>query len=179
MILAVSLSYPAVLTGGIGVGLGTVADSDLGDVYGSGFVLNPYLCYGISDQFAIGIGYEAGYKKDGEVGLFNDPAELKISGFQLFAEYRFTGKKLVPYLKLGYGNYTVKNSFETEVLKQYNFSKTGSGILIGAGGKYPLSDNFSLTGEIGYLMLKVKPFANSINAGGFRLLIGLAVDFNI
>ena len=167
------------MTAGIGVGLGTVSDSDLGDVYGSGFVLNPYICYGISDQFAIGLGYETGYKKDGKIGIFDDPAELQISGFQLFAEYRFKAKNIAPYLKLGYGNYKVKNSFGTEVLKQYDFSKTASGVILGGGARYPLNDSFSITGDISYLMLKVKPFSDSINAGGLRLLVGLAVNFDI
>ncbi len=179
VVFMASISFPAVITGGIGLGMGTVSDSDLGDVYGSGFVINPYLCYGISDQFAIGLGYETGYKKDGKVGVFDDPAELQISGFQLFAEYIFKLKKLTPYLKLGYGSYKVKNSFGTEILKQYDFSKIGSGIILGGGAKVPLSGSFSITGDISYLMLKVKPFAESINAGGLRLLIGLAIDFDI
>jgi len=179
ILAAAALSFPSVLTGGIGLGLGTVSDSDLGDVYGSGFVVNPSLSFGISEQFALGIGYETGYAKEGEIGLFNDPAELKISGFQLFVQYLFKAEKLRPYLKLGYVNYTVKNSYTTEVMKQYDFSKSGSGVVIGGGAKYPLSGSFYLTGEVSYLLLKVKPFAQSINSGGLRLLVGLAVDFEL
>ena len=178
-IFAVSYLIPSDITGGVSLGFGTVSDSDLSDVYGGGFVFNPYLCYGISDQFAIGIGYETGYKKDGKVGIFDDPATLEISGFQLFGEYRFKSKKMSPYLKLGYGYYTVKNSFETEVLKKYEFSKKGSGVILGGGIRYPLNDKFSITGELDYILLKVEPFDQSINSGGLRFLLGLAAKFDI
>ena len=179
LIMAAALSFPAVMTGGLGFGLGTVSDGDLSDAYGSGFVFSPYLSYGITDCIAVGIGYEGGYKKDGTVGMFEDHAELKISGFSIFAEYRFKSRKLTPYLKLGYGYYTVSNQFEDDGMKKYGFSEKGSGAVLGGGVRYPLGGNLLITGGLEYLMLSVKPFDESVNSGGLRLLAGFALKFDI
>ncbi len=179
VMFVVSYSFAAVLNSGISLGLGTVSDSDLSKVYGSGFVINPYLGVEISDVFFIGLGYESGYKKEGDVGIYKENATLKISGFQLFAEYRIKVKKFAPFLKLGYGSYTVKNSFKMESLKKYAFSKRSSGVILGGGLRLPLSDSFSFTGELDYLILKVKPFDRNVNIGGIRVLVGLTINFNI
>ncbi len=179
VVFVVSYSYSMTLTGGVGLGLGMVSNSDLNETYGNGFVYNTYISFGIAGQFSLGIGYEGGYKKDGDVGIFDDVATLEISGFQLFAEYKFKSEKLVPYLKLGYGYYTVKNSFTSEEMGKYEFSEKGSGIILGGGISFPLSKSFFITGEVDYLFLEVKPFINSVNSGGIRLLAGLAVKFDI
>jgi len=179
IVFVVSYSFPAVLNSGVSIGFGSVSDSGLRDVYGSGFVFNPYLGVEISDGFFLGLGYEGGYKQEGDIGIYKENATLQVSGFQLFGEYRIKAKKIVPFLKLGYGFYKVKNSFKSESLKKYAFSEKASGIILGGGVHFPLTEKFSLTGELDYIILKVKPFDRSVNVGGIRVLIGLVVNFNI
>lgn len=179
LVLVSAYSNSATLTGGVGLGLGTMSDSDLCDIYGRGFVYNPYLSFSVSSKFSLGLGYEGGYKKDGNVGIFEDAATLEISGFQLFVKYDLGSGKLIPYLKLGYGYYTVKNDYDSGEMDKYGFSEKGSGLILGAGFSYPMSKGFFITAEAGYLMLKVKPFTKNVDTGGFRLLIGLAAKFNL
>ena len=57
---------------------------------------------------SLGLGYEGGYDRDGKIGLFQEDTNLKVTGLEFFAGYRFDLGKVSPYVKLGLGNYTYK-----------------------------------------------------------------------
>ena len=164
------------IEGGFFAGLRTVNDAEIKRVYGGGFIYFPYLDLEIFKGLTVGGGYEFGYSKTGKIGLFDEIAKLDISGFELFLMYQYRAKILVPTLSVGLGFFSYKQAVESASAQPLvDFKKT---TVIFAGGLkiYPM-DSFFFSIEAKYVPLKVQPYEDVVDLGGWRFAVGFGGTF--
>ena len=162
---------------GITYGGRSVSDAQIKDEYGSGAVYFPYVALNIWKGLTIGAGYEGGYKKDSTLGIFDEQATLKVTGVEFFIAYQVKLKKFVPYVKLGYGSYSYKQTVESQFADDVDDKK--SVVTLGGGFKYYIYKGLYAGGEIRYVPLKVEPVDIEIDLSGLRFSVGVGYTFNI
>lgn len=156
-------------------GLRTVNEEELNRVYGSGGVYFPFVEINPWKGLMIGGGYEGGYSRDGEIGIFQEKSHLKIDGYELYLGWQFELGAAVPYLKVGYGYYSYKQTIESAFLEQYKVDDHAQTLVFGGGVKvYPFR-NFFLAIEFKYVPLKVQPYEPEVDLGGLRIMAGLGI----
>lgn len=160
---------------GITYGGRSVSDNQIKDEYGSGTVYFPYVALNIWKGLTIGAGYEGGYKKDGTLGIYNEKATIKVTGVEFFVAYQLKLKKFVPYVKLGYGSYSYKQTVESQFVDDVDDKK--STITLSGGFKYYIIKGFYAGGELRYVPLKVKPVDIEVDLSGLRFSIGIGYTF--
>jgi len=174
------LAAPA-LTIQVGVWMGsrTVADAKVKSAYGDGFVYLPYLQAAVWRKLFVGASYEAGYEKNGVLGVYSNPATLTVIGLDLYLGYEFKFKAIAVYVKAGYGLYRYKQSVRNNpYIAGYEVNHLKSTAVAGAGVKlYPLKF-FFISGEAKYVPLKVRPYDLTVDLGGWRFLGGLGFSFD-
>ncbi len=144
-----------------------VADSEIKNVYGNGLVYFPYAALKWKG-IILGGGYEGGYAKTAEIGIYKESSRLKVEGFEVFIGYEFKIRMLAPYFRVGYGSYTFKQTIDSPFLG--NFKVDGKkATATGAAGIriYPFKNLF-LAGEVRYVPLKVKPYEDEVDLSGWR-----------
>jgi hypothetical protein len=181
-IASLALSLAAVeIQPGFYFGARTVADSSIKATYGNGTVYFPCLSVKLWKGLLVGLGYEGGYNKDGKLGVYQEPATLKTSGVELFAGYEFRLGRFAPYLKLGYGRFSYSQAVESAYVGNIKVDETKSTMTVGGGLRYyPLGETgVFLAGEFKYVPLKVKPYEDEVDLGGFRFLGGIGYSFGL
>lgn len=153
----------------------SVKDADIKKVYGNGAVYFPYLAVNVWKGMTFGLGYEGGYDRNGKIGLYEEDTNLKISGIELFAAYRFDFGKLAPYLKLGFGSYAYKQVVSN--VTRVNDKKSAPNLAIGI--RCYLSKGLFLAAEAKYVFLKVKPIDKEVDLSGMLLGAGIGYTFNL
>lgn len=176
MVLCVAGLGAANLSVGVLGGLRTVADTNLSDAYGSGLVLTPFASIEVVKGFSLGAGWSLGYSKDKPIGLLDDPSTFSMSSLELFGKYRFEAGKVDPFVKAGiaFTSYS-----QTVAAAGIDFDESATGLLIGAGASYPVTEAISLIGELSYTLLKVDPLGPEVNLGGLRIQVGAAYTFTL
>ncbi len=159
----------------------TVADAAIKEAYGNGTVYVPCLSVKAWKGLLVGFGYEGGYKKDATLGVYQEPATLKTSGFELFLGYEFRVGRFAPYLKLGVGRYSYSQTIESAFVGNIKVEETKSVMTAGGGLRfYPLGESgLFLSGEFKYVPLKVQPYDIEVDLGGFRILGGVGFSFGL
>jgi hypothetical protein len=157
-------------------GLRTLNNADLKSVYGNGFIFFPSITL-IWRGIIFGGGYETGFKKNGLIGIYQEPAQLTVNEPEIYAGYQLTLNKFAPYLKLGWGFYSYKQVVNSPYVSNYPVNGKKSGLIFAAGFKfYPIKRMF-ISAEIKYGALKVKPYDQVVDIGGMRLNGGLGICF--
>jgi opacity protein-like surface antigen len=160
---------------GLFYGSRSVKDSQIKEVYGNGSVFFPCASVTFWKGLFAGVGYESGYNRDGKIGLYQEETNLKVTGLEFFAGYRFDLGKVSPYVKLGLGNYSYKQS----VSGQAKVDEKKSALTLAGGARfYPIKGLF-LAAEVKYVPLKVKPMDIEVDLGGMRLAAGIGYTFNL
>jgi len=163
------------LDAGLMFGSRSVKDAQIKEVYGNGTAYFPYVSVGFWKGLFAGVGYEGGYDRDGKIGLFQEDTNLKVSGLEFFAGYRFDLGKVSPYVKLGLGNYAYKQV----VGGQTKIDDSKAALTLAGGARfYPVKGLF-LAAEIKCVPLKVKPLTDEVDLGGMRLAAGIGYTFNL
>jgi len=161
---------------GLSFGLRTLNNSELKDVYGQGTNFFPNVSL-VWKGLMLGGGYEAGFKKDGLLGIYQEPAELTVKGGEIFAGYQLRLKNIAPYIKVGVGFYSYKQVVDSEYVSDYPVDGNKTGLIVAGGLKYfPLKKLF-ISAEVKYGGLKVKPYDIEVDLGGLRLNGGLGLSF--
>jgi len=168
------MAYPVDLELGLNFGGRTVSDKEIKEVYGSGIIYFPYLSIKVWKGIRIGAGYEGGYSRNGEIGIYSEPATLKITGFELFVSHQFKLKKWRPFLKLGYGFYSYKQTVESTYADDID-EKT-SGFSMAGGIKLYIYKGFFAGMEFKYVPLKVTPVDIEVDLGGLRYAITIGYN---
>jgi len=170
-------SYAINLNFGIYYGGRTVNDSLVKEVYGQGSVYRPCFNLNIWKGIIVGVAYERGYSKEGKIGIYGESASLEVSGFEAFLGYQFKIDKFYPYLKIGYGRFSYKQSIDSPYAADYKVDHKKSTWTAGVGLKiYPVKYLF-ISGEFKYIPLEVKPFEEVVDLGGIRYLVGIGFTF--
>lgn len=170
------INYASILNLGLFYGGKTVNDSDVRDVYELRHVYCPYFSFNIWKGIVIGAGYESG-EWQGEIGLYQESTSLKITGVDLFVGYQFKIKNLYPYLKIGYGRFSYKQSIDSPYVGDYKVNHQKNSVTARMGLKAYFIKNFFLAGELKYVPLKVKPFDEEVDLGGISYVAGIGLTF--
>lgn len=154
----------------------TVTDEEIQEFYGKGgFVYFPYLAITFNPKLTIGVGYEGGYKKTAELGIFKEPATLSVQGFEVFADYNIATDSLVPFFHFGVGFYTFKQDVDSPYAEK--IEEKHAAMTVGGGIKYYLSGGFFAGVEIKYVPLEIQMQNKNVNLGGIRAGIRLGFNF--
>jgi hypothetical protein len=175
---------PAVTGYALELGLGfqygprTVSDSNINDVYGNGTAYFTSLRFVLGGGLEIGAGYEAGYERNGVIGLYQEKTTLRVTGYEVFAGYGFRIHALEPYLRLGYGRYVYKQEIESGSMP-FKVDDTKSGPTLAAGLRVHPWKGAWLSLEAKYVPLKVKPVDLEVDLGGWRLALGAGYSIKL
>jgi hypothetical protein len=179
LFLSVYASYGAQFSIGIRAGYRYLNDTLLSEVYGDGYVYEPYVRYSPSFLYSLEFSYEGGYRKSAPIGLFQEDSTLSISGLQLsgIVGVPFLHiPKVRTFLKIGIGYYFYKQDIDSEFVRRRVDHKKWTTI-IGAGMNVGLFRGLFLSAEVKSVPLKVRPFDINVDLGGIRVLLGIGYQF--
>jgi opacity protein-like surface antigen len=158
-------------------GARTVHDSDIKSVYGNGTAYYPYIAAEVRRGLMVGAGYEGGYARDGRIGLYREPTTLTVTGIEAFVGYAFRTGIASPYLKAGLGSYSYRQTIDSVYLQEFRVDhKKGTWSLAGGLKLFPIERAF-LALEVKYVPLKVRPFEDEVDLGGWRCQGGIGFRF--
>jgi hypothetical protein len=164
---------------GLTAGYRYLNDVSLGEIYGDGYVYEPYIRYNPSFSYGVELSYEGGYKKSAPIGLFQEDSALSVSGLQLSG---IVGVPLLrirnvrTYFKIGIGYYFYKQDISSEFVRYQVDHKKWTAI-IGAGMNVNLFRGLYLSAEVKSVPLRVRPFDINVDLGGIRILFGIGYQF--
>ena len=180
-LLALALFFSPMLqafdiAGGLNFGKRWIDDSFMQEVYGHGYVFQPYVRYNYTNLLALEVAYEGGYKRDGRIGLFQEESILNITGWELSGILYYRIQNFVPFIKFGVGYYNYWQDISSEFvrLEVDNHEIT---YLMGGGLSIFFNNNFLLHTEVKYVPLKVKPFDIEVDLSGIRVMLGIGYRF--
>jgi opacity protein-like surface antigen len=179
MILMVQAGNADWFTLGLNGGYRHLNDPNLGEIYGDGYVFEPYVRYSVPRLLTLELAYEGGYKKNGPVGLFQEDSTLNVSGFQLAAVVPvpiLRIRRVSTYFKVGIAYYFYKQDIDSEFIRQ-QVDHTKWTTVIGVGMSFHLFRGLFLTFEYKSIPLRVKPFDINVDLGGSRIIFGLGYQF--
>ena len=164
------------IIGGLNFGRRWIDDPDMKDIYGQGYVFQPFLRYNYTNLLAIEVAYEGGYKGDGRIGLFQEESTLSVTGWELSGILYYRINNFVPFIKFGVGFYGYKQDIASEFVR-FKVDHHEITYILGGGMNVFLNNSIFLNTEIKYLPLKVKPFDREVDLSGMRVMLGLGFRF--
>jgi len=166
------LNHASDIALGFHLGYRQLKDPNLKEIYGDGFVFNPYVSYFPLSNYGIDLSYEGGYKKDAPIGLFNEDSTLRVSGLQFCGIIRYPVGKIIPYLIFGVGYFSYKQNIQSEFVR-FKVDHHKWTTIVGGGLSIDMYKGLFLTAEVRYVPLKVQPFDIPVDLGGLRFLAGV------
>ena len=179
LFVSVQFSSAALFTLGLNGGYRYLKDPNLGEIYGDGYIYEPYIRYSVPRFITLELSYEGGYNRTGSVGLFQENSNLSVSGFQLTGIVPipiFRIRRVSTYFEIGIAYYFYKQQIDSEFIRQeVDHSKWTT--VIGGGLNIHLFRGLFLTAEVKSIPLRVRPFEIQVDLGGIRLLFGIGYQF--
>lgn len=157
---------------GFGAGYRQINDPYLNRVYGPGFIFVPYVQINLSRLVATEISYEGGYQKKAPIGIYQEPSLLKISGLEFSGCFLWPFSQLALYARAGAGYYFYRQDIDSPYVRYHVDHHDFAGHL-GLGIELNLITKFLIRSEAKYVYLKVKPFDQRVDLGGWRFLLFL------
>lgn len=164
---------------GLNAGFRNLNDVSLGEIYGDGYVYEPYVRYSFAGAFGLELSYEGGYKRTGQVGAFQEDSTLSVTGFQMSGIVRvpiLRIRRVSTYFKVGIAYYSYKQDIDSPFVRQ-KVDHTKWTSVIGVGMSLSLFRGLFLTAEFKSVPLRVKPFEINVDLGGTRILFGIGYNF--
>lgn len=163
---------------GIALGFRTINSKEVRDIYGNDSIYIPHFEINLYRGLFIGICYEGDYSATGQLGIYGETSTLEIRGIDLFTGYRLNLGNLYPYIKVGAGFYSYKQTITSEY-RDFEISGNKATVTLATGLKYfPFQDIFVFS-EVKYIPLKVKPLDVQVDFGGIHLQIGIGLRIRI
>lgn len=157
----------------------TVTDDQVRNAFGNGTVYVPYAALNFWKGFVVGAGYEGGYSRTAKLGIYQESATLKITGYEIFLGYQLRIGKLCPYLKVGYGSFRYQESVDNPLLEKFAIDKTDMAMIYGGGVKFFPLKNLFIAGEAKFVQFSVRSDDRDVSLGGFRFLAGVGLALGI
>jgi len=179
LVFLASTIYAVDFNVGLFFGERTVNDSDIKYIYGQGYIYFPFLNVNVSKAIIFGLGYEGGYSKEGEIGIYKEPASLRVVGPEIFIGYQLRLKSFFPYLKIGCGYFAYKQTVESAYVEEYKVDGKKATVTFSGGFKVFVLNYLFLGTEVKYVPLRVQPYENRVDLGGIRYLIGFGFRFEL
>jgi hypothetical protein len=179
ILFSVQFGNAALFTLGFNAGYRYLKDPILEEIYGDGYVFEPYFRYTLPRYVTLELAYEGGYKRSGTVGLFQENSTLTVTGFQLAGIVPipiFRIPRLTTYFKFGVAYYFYKQEIDSEFVRQ-QVDHTKWTTVIGGGLNIRLSKGLSMSVEVKSVPLRVRPFDINVDLGGIRILLGIGYQF--
>jgi hypothetical protein len=176
--LCVQIGNAKWFTIGLNAGYRYLDDPALGEIYGDGYIFEPYIRYSLG-MLSLELSYEGGYKRSGPVGLFQENSTLNVTGLQLSGVVPIPIlriRNLSTYFKIGIAYYFYKQDIDSEFVRQ-QVDHTKWTTVIGGGMSLRLLRGLFLTAEVKSIPLRVRPFDINVNLGGMRILFGIGYQF--
>jgi hypothetical protein len=181
LILIALLSAQAVqaskLGFGLRYGLRKVTDEVIKDVYGEGYVYNPYIRWMPHHFFAFEVAYEGGYKKEAPVGIFAENSTLSVTGWEVCLVLHYRISRFDPYVRFGYANYHYKQEIESEFVQQKVDHRSATSVVAG-GLHFEVIKGLNIGAEVKYAPMKVQPFEIEVDLSGARFMVSLNYEFD-
>jgi hypothetical protein len=178
--LSVQIGSAAQFSLGLNGGYRNLDDPTLGEIYGDGYVFEPYVRYSFAGgSYALELAYEGGYKKSAPIGRFQENSTLSVNGVQLAGIVRIPflrARNINTYFKVGIAYYFYKQDIDSEFVRQKVDHNKWTTVL-GAGMSLYLFRGVFLTAEVKSIPLRVKPFDINVDLGGTRILFGIGYQF--
>ena len=165
------------ITGGVFYGLRTINNSDIKEVYGSGYVYIPHLSIVVWKGLFFGASYEGGYSRTGKIGIYDEDASLNITGFDFYIGYELKTKYVTPYIKVGGASFSYKQTISSPYIGDIKVKENKMTISISGGIKLYPQRNVFFAAEFKYIPLKVKPYDVEVDLSGLRILGGIGFSF--
>jgi len=157
--------------------LRTASGTLIKDVYGNGMCYFPYATVKLGKGFTVGAGYEFGYSRSGMIGLYKEDTTLKVSGIEAFVGYQFSISMVTPYVFVGFGSFSYKQTVDSPAAQDVDFRK--STFFAAAGLKISPMKYGYISAEVKYVPLMVKPYEDEVDLGGLRLTAGIGFSFGL
>lgn len=177
--LSVQAASAAWFSLGLNAGFRKLKDATLGEIYGDGYVYEPYVRYSFANSLALELSYEGGYKRNGPVGVFQENSTLSVTGLQLSGILRvpiLRIRRVSTYFKVGLAYYFYKQDIDSEFVRRQVDHRQWTTV-IGGGMNLYLFRGLFLTAEVKSIPLRVKPFEINVDLGGMRFLFGIGYQF--
>lgn len=177
--LSVQIGSAAQFTLGLNGGYRNLDDPTLGEIYGDGYVFEPYVRYSLAGSYALELSYEGGYKKSSPIGLFQEDSTLSVNGVQLAGIVRvpfLRARNISTYFKVGIAYYFYKQDIDSEFVRQQVDHNKWTTVL-GGGMSLHLFRGLFLTAEVKSVPLRVRPFDILVDLSGIRILFGIGYQF--
>lgn len=175
IMLVSSYAHAVEIFGGGFLGTRSLNESTIKDTYDNG---GSYLiAAGVKHMGIFGeLGF-SGFKRDGESTEYSESSEFSLTDFNLRIGYELdVNNRFFPKAYLGLGSYSVKETVESDFLPDTEESKFG--FLFGLGIRIHVYSGISLEGRIENISLKVTPYEDEVDLGGWRMLFGISFYFN-
>jgi hypothetical protein len=163
---------------GLAYGPRSINDALITTTYHPGSVFIPSLEFAFGKGWFVGAGYETGPEMSGTLGLYGSSARFALSGLEIYGGYEYGMKSFAVFIRGGYGRFSYKQTVDYAYVQDYPVDGTGSAFLAAAGLKYYPWKFIDVSAEAKYVVLKVKPYDQSVDLGGWRLLAGLGFVFD-
>lgn len=160
---------------GVKFGYRTLKNPSFQDIYGGGYVINPFIMFSPFNLLNVEFSYEGGYKRAGKVGIFQEESILKINGWEMSGLIRPRIGKIRPYLKLGIGYYFYKQDIESEFVR-LKVDHHKMAFISGAGVNITFFNGAFLGVEVKYVSIKVRPYDINVDLSGIRYLVSLGFE---
>jgi len=137
------------------------------DIYGGGIQYGGELSVDVLKRFSIWFG-SSYFSKKGELSFTKEEIALRIIPVNLGINYRFTDKKVIPYIGIGMGVHFYRETAPRDTVRYARFGYSGqAGVLI------ELKEKFYLEFRIDYKYSTIAPDGTDINIGGIGTGLGL------
>ena len=162
---------------GLRYGLRKVVDEAIKEVYGEGYVYNPYIRWVPHHFFAFEVAYEGGYNKEAPIGLFDENSTFSVNGFEVCLVLHYRIDRFDPYVRFGYANYHYKQEIDSKFVRQQVDHWKATSVIAG-GLNIGLVQGLNAGFEVKYAPMKVQPFEVEVDLSGIRYLFSLSYEFD-
>ena len=171
LIICVSPAYSQTLSVGLKTAYFIPSNDVFNNIYGKGIMFGGDIMLDISHRYTVWLGGNY-FSKQGGLTITDEKTQLRILPIDLGFRYKFTNRRIIPYLGIVVSTNAVRESNEIGTVTKSKMGYSAElGILIKMISRYMCDLNLS------YNYCKVSFPGSSVNIGGIKISTGLRFNF--